>query len=361
MTAMLRGMAFGLLAAAAVGCAPAVVLENPAEWPEEYAKRRLHNTPNAFIYAGSDGAAGEADRLVIAVAKDFETMTGRKAKKGLVFVTDKNDEPLVRNLKKLIDLEIRKGALKKRAGKKAKKKPPTQRTANGDAEPPKKPKKSAEPKTPDDAVKSEKSRKPKKPQKPKDPAKEWDDAQKKMDELGVGVDVVLKAMPLPIPQEMASGFLGLPKEMTAQSDWIVTMPTKALVRDLVHTMIFTGLAKSDAGPMMKALVGVLSGPLCRSFSDALALMRDVVLFSIWTEQQSDWSEAEKQKKIAAYVGKRQRETLGPAVEGMLAGFAQGVGGKGKAAAKPQPEQTKAEEAKEEAPAPATEKKAPERK
>ena len=43
----------------AMGCGPAVRLENPASWPALWQGRQFYNTPNAFVYATSDSAADE--------------------------------------------------------------------------------------------------------------------------------------------------------------------------------------------------------------------------------------------------------------------------------------------------------------
>lgn len=47
---------FVLLAGWCAGCAPAVRLVNPADWPQTWCERRLYHTPLAYIYAGSDAA-----------------------------------------------------------------------------------------------------------------------------------------------------------------------------------------------------------------------------------------------------------------------------------------------------------------
>lgn len=75
------------------GCGPRVVLNPPEGWPAEWKGRRIYNTPNAYIYASSDRAAGEADRLVQSVAKDFADQGG-KPTKGMVIVSKRGDPPI---------------------------------------------------------------------------------------------------------------------------------------------------------------------------------------------------------------------------------------------------------------------------
>ena len=73
---------------------------NPVGWPETWSHRTLYNTPNAFIYATSPEAAGEADRMAERVAWDFKLYTGRTPGKLLLIVVDKNDPPYIQNEKK---------------------------------------------------------------------------------------------------------------------------------------------------------------------------------------------------------------------------------------------------------------------
>jgi hypothetical protein len=99
------GLAFGLTAAVlAAGCGPAVRLDPPAGWPQRWAERSLYHTPTAYVYAGSDAAAGEVDRLVGGRAQWFQQQYGREPAKGLVIVTRKGDEPLTSDLASLVTI-----------------------------------------------------------------------------------------------------------------------------------------------------------------------------------------------------------------------------------------------------------------
>lgn len=255
---------------AIVGCAPAVVLEAPADWPKEYAHRRLFNTPNAFLYAGSEEAAGEADRLIIAVARDFEKLNGRKPKKGLVFVTDAKDDFLVPNLRELVA-----------------------------------------------AAKAMKALQPDKTPAKDDPLAKWDETEKKMKTLGMEMDALLKALPIPLPKDGLLLMLNLPKNVTDGADWAMAMPTKAAVRDVVQKLIGAALKQQDTGPLAQAMAGLLMGMVNieRTVTDAFAVTRDLALYGMWVNAQADWSAEEKQKKIQAYAQRRQEETFG----GLLAG------------------------------------------
>jgi len=262
----------GLLVASVLGCAPAVVLDRPKEWPQEYAKRQLYNTPNAFIYASSEQAAGEADRLVIAVAKDFEKDTGRKAGKGLVFVSDTSDGLLVPALQQIIELELKKKSLEA----KAKKKP--------------------------EQGKDE----------PKDPMVKWNNFNKKIDGLGITVDEVFKAIPFPLPDKKVCTILGFSRSRADEAEWMMAMPTKAVIRDVVGKLITGSMKQNKMGPVAEAMVCLMLGivNIERTVTDGLALTRDIGLFGMWVNAQKDWTEADRKAKINAYTQRRMEQTLG---------------------------------------------------
>ena len=79
-------------------CGPEIRLDPPAGWPQQWADRSLYHTPNAYIYASGNAAAGEADRFVDQRAQRFRRRYGRAPAKGLVIVTDKGDEALTPDL-----------------------------------------------------------------------------------------------------------------------------------------------------------------------------------------------------------------------------------------------------------------------
>src|SRR5437773_1729991 len=74
----------------ASGCGPSELLKNPSGWPAEWQGRRLYNTPSAYIYASTDSAAGEAERVTQSVAREIASRRGEPGK-GLVVVTDVHD------------------------------------------------------------------------------------------------------------------------------------------------------------------------------------------------------------------------------------------------------------------------------
>ncbi len=86
------------------GCGPAELLARPECWPEKWADRSLYHTQNAYIYASSAAAAGEADRLVSRCAKVFQDQHERRPAKGLVVVTDGNDGLFTADVESLLTI-----------------------------------------------------------------------------------------------------------------------------------------------------------------------------------------------------------------------------------------------------------------
>jgi hypothetical protein len=85
-------------------CGPEVRLDPPAGWPPQWADRSLYHTPNAYIYASGNAAAGEADRFVDQRAQRFRQQYGRAPAKGLVIVTDKGDDTFTPDLGSLVTI-----------------------------------------------------------------------------------------------------------------------------------------------------------------------------------------------------------------------------------------------------------------
>ncbi len=85
------------------GCAsrdasPPAITASPviaAPWPEQIENRQRYDTPHATIYAGSDSAARELERVLAQAAAEFGRRTGAPTCRGLVLVTDRPDASLI--------------------------------------------------------------------------------------------------------------------------------------------------------------------------------------------------------------------------------------------------------------------------
>lgn len=90
------------------GCGPAgprEVLEAPQGFPESFSGRRLYHTPQAYIYAHSDTAAGDADRWVIDAKSYIKSRYKGELAKGVVIVMEPEDPPLARTVDEQISYE----------------------------------------------------------------------------------------------------------------------------------------------------------------------------------------------------------------------------------------------------------------
>src|SRR5690606_11740639 len=79
------------LAGGSVGCAPKVLLEQPADWPTTWKHRQLFHTPHAYLYARNQSVAREVDDLMQRTAAQYASDAAPPAKKGLIIVVDKGD------------------------------------------------------------------------------------------------------------------------------------------------------------------------------------------------------------------------------------------------------------------------------
>jgi hypothetical protein len=196
-------------AALASGCGPKVTLDTPAGWPQEWADRSLYHTPNGYIYASSDGAAGEADRFVGRQAQVFRQQHDRGPEKGLVVVTDKNDTPYTTDLLSLAKII---------AG---------------------------------DAV----------DQVPEGTLEEMVESKEKMIEgiassLGFSEHAVCAVAALPLDREAASALIGIPADEKDAFGWAAAVPTRDASREVVRAA-----ARKYAREYLGAVLRIVAAPL----------------------------------------------------------------------------------------------------
>jgi len=102
--ALFLGFYSGMVA----GCGPQppkVILETPKDVPAEFNGRKLYHTPQAYIYARNDEAAGEADRWITEVKNYIKRNYKRELEKGVVIVMDPSDPPIAPTLEDAYILE----------------------------------------------------------------------------------------------------------------------------------------------------------------------------------------------------------------------------------------------------------------
>jgi hypothetical protein len=202
---VLLGGATLLLAA----CGPGLTLDPPAGWPQEWADRSLYHTPNAYIYASSDAAAGETDRFLARQAQAFRRQHDREPAKGLVVVTDKGDSPYTEDLLALAKIV---------AG---------------------------------DAV----------DQVPEGALEEIVESKQAMIEgvassLGISTDSVYAVAALPLDREAVSGLIGIPAEEKEAFGWAAGVPTRKASRQVVGAA-----ARKYAREYLGAVLRIVAAPL----------------------------------------------------------------------------------------------------
>jgi len=97
-----------ILGMSAAGCGPAapkVVLDSPPEVPATWRSKKLFHTPNAYIYARDELAAGEADRWVREVHDYVARGYKGNLDKGVVLVMEPDDSPVAATLEEQFALE----------------------------------------------------------------------------------------------------------------------------------------------------------------------------------------------------------------------------------------------------------------
>ena len=245
------------------GCAPRVVLDNPQDWPEEWRGRQLCHTPNAYIYASNELLAGEADRLVIAVRREFERETDCRPDKGLVIVTDTGDEAVIKEFRALFKLSKR-----------------VERTKEG-----------------------------KPPPTEEELEKLLAGLDKMTEKFGVDLEATLRVSPLLLESADLRSLLGLPDVVAKGADWAVAIPSVALIRDTSRRMMWAMLKKQGAAAVVAGapLLGMMESMMV----NMLAIQRDVALFQSWTRQLEGWTDDEKRELTKAYQEYKQATVMKP--------------------------------------------------
>lgn len=247
------------------GCAPAVLLDNPPDWPGDWAGRRLFNTPDAFIYAADDLAAGETDRLVRTVVEDFRNQTQREASKGLILVTGEGDPPLVTDARVWFEITELSKAI---SGNKP---TPTEEELN----------------------------------------RGWAEFEQQCAELGVGAGTLLGMLPYQVAVEQFDALFAFPGGMPGGAEWAVVLPTRRMIRKCNKAVIKATLEKEGIGTVAQVVMAPVLAMAESVTEDAVAVTRDVAVFSRLVYNQADWTTRQAGTEIDTYAERRFDEALGP--------------------------------------------------
>jgi hypothetical protein len=236
-----------LLAAALLpggsGCGPArpkVLLESPAEYPDNWADRQLYHTPQGYIYARSETAAGEADEWLKEVKGYIKRKYKSELGKGVVVVMEPADEPVARTLEDELALER------------------------------------------DPALMPTKPRKP----------KTVEEFRRKMADEGIPEGAMVRGATIPLP----AGRLRQMGLNAAAADWAVAAPSHALAVDCGIEVGASALRKKkpDLTPEQARKGASMFGS---SFAKGFEITRGDPVFVLWAQRQKDWSDDQRREAI----------------------------------------------------------------
>lgn len=244
------------------GCAPRVVLDSPPEWPQRWSDRDLYHTPGAYIYAGSLAAAGEADRLVAAVARDFERDAGRPADKGVVFVNGPSDTLFVADWKALLSLQ----------------------------------ESEARPADPYSA--------------PETPAQRWERVTREAQQAGLSMDLLLMMTPVGLDRQQLRELVPLPAQASPEAGWGAILPTRALLRTAFRRQLQAAYEREKIGPAMQLALAPLVALMEPALVDALAAVREVAVYAAMATGCESWSAEQRTSYVTAYKERKVRAAMG---------------------------------------------------
>jgi len=239
-----------------------VVLESPPEWPRRWSDRDLYHTPRAFIYASNPAAAGEADRLIAAVAREFERDAGRPADKGVVFVNEPGDRLLVADWEALLSLQ--------------------QEEAQ-----------SADPRLARET-----------------PAQRWERVTRQAEEAGLGMDLLLMMTPVALEGEQFRVLVAPPEQNPPGAAWGAILPSRALLREAFRRQLRAACEREKIGPVMQLALAPLVALMEPGLVDALATVRDIAIYSAMVGCCNDWPAEQRANFISVYKERKVRAAMG---------------------------------------------------
>ena len=249
-----------------IGCAPAKLLDPPAGWPVEWKNRKLYNTPNVYIYARNDAAAGQADALAERVIREFSRRTAGRSVKGLLLVTDLDEEPVVPDHKTYCNLMLSKAA--------------AERGQTLSAE---------------------------------ELEERYGKIRQAMAEQGTDAEMELLMTPISLDRSDLSGTLGLERTVSESVDWAAAISTEALIVEANRKNMQGELKNREIGLVLQMPLAPIIMFEERLRNAKAFVARDVTLFRNLANQQQDWSEEKRQDETQAYMERKLNEALLPVI------------------------------------------------
>ena len=207
----------------------------PKGWSRRLDKRDLYPSKCGFVYAGSESAAAQANKLIEAAVKELHASGVKTPRDGLVLVMDLKEKPPFSVEELLTKLALIQDQQKK-----------TQESQ--------------------EALKS------------------LAEGKKKFEELGLDMNLLLSIAPMPIEPNILPDLVGeFPKDVDLQIGWCVTIPTESSIRYGMKKLLDAGMKKEKIGivervamlPLLAFAENKAVGELKKGRGDALCqLMAD---------------------------------------------------------------------------------------
>lgn len=229
------------------GCGPkppSVLLETPAQLPADLGEKKLFHTPQAYIYARDELAAGEMDRMVKDVASYVKRKHGRELGKGLVLIMDPKDAPIAATIEDQLVLER------------------------------------------DPSIMVTKPRHP----------KTLEETRSRMIEEGIPERPMIRGASLPLTgtkrRELGLGGSDAP--------WAIAVPSHDLAAES-GVEVGVGALRKKRPDISEEQARKLAGSFSNSFAKPFEIVRPIPLFVYWAQSQSDWPDDQRREAILAFI------------------------------------------------------------
>lgn len=240
-------------------------MEKPADLPAECQGRRFYHTPQAYIYASSPAAAGEIDRLILSVASQLPASRGTPAPKGLIIVTDVGDNSPF-DVDTLLELALR-DSQRNQATQPATQ-PGTQPATQA--------------------------------------ARTFKEGRKELEKQGIDLASIVDTAAFPITPELAGPRLAVEQETLQRIPWMLSMPTYGRVGQGCRALLQQLLRSKEISVAKKVLIAPMLVTLQPRMTEMAAVQREMVVFKVLAEMQSDWSPEQRKAAAKAFEDARLR-------------------------------------------------------
>jgi len=249
-----------------LACAPAKLLDPPAGWPVEWKNRKLFNTPNAYIYAGNDAAAGQVDEIAARVGREFQKRTDGRPVKGLLLVNDVDEEPVIADHEAYTKLMLTRSAAAL-----------DQELTDAQLE------------------------------------AQYAGIRQTMADQGTEAEMELLMTPVSLGREDLTQMLGFESNVSDSVAWSAVISTSALIEYANRENMQSELHSRKIGLVLQVPLApiILFEERLRNAKAFVA--RDVAVFRNLAHQQAGWSEEKRQDETLAYMERKLNEALLPVI------------------------------------------------